>query len=118
MADNLEQTEEGAVAFAFASALARGDFTGAYGMLMSSRREATTPEMLRTKYEQMLSYAESAAENVDVMNIEHDMPWKAPGDVACVYTAITGDDFSEAVDLLICSDGDRLAIKEIWWGRP
>ena len=118
MADNLRETEEGAVAFAFASALVAGDFSRAYDMLGESVRQTTTAETLRTEYELMLSYAESQPTMMEVMAVNRDFAWMKPDDVATVYTAIYEDDFCEGVDVLLCRENSRIAIKEIIWGRP
>ena len=42
-------------------------------------------------------------------------PEKKKGDVGWVYVAIAGDDFSEAVTVVVAQVGDRLAIRSIEW---
>lgn len=118
MPDELSETEEGAIAFGFASALASGDFGKAHNMLAKTFRETMTPDDLRTHFDQMLSYAESKPTMIEVMAVSRNFSWMKPDELATVYTAINGDDFCEAVDLRICREDGRIAIKEVIWGRP
>ena len=45
-------------------------------------------------------------------------PDKRPGDVGWAYVSIVGDDFVEAVAVIIVEVGGELLIREIEWGRP
>jgi hypothetical protein len=43
---------------------------------------------------------------------------KTPQDFGWAYVAIGGTDYNEAVAVVVADDGERLAIREIEWGRP
>jgi hypothetical protein len=45
-------------------------------------------------------------------------PGKQPGDLGWAYVSIEGDDFNEAVFVLVCDVEGVPKIKEIRWGRP
>ena len=77
MADTLSETEEGAVAFAFASCHVAGDFNGAQSVA-ESVREMMTAETLRAHYERMLSYTESQPTMIEVMTVNRDFQaWRS-----------------------------------------
>jgi hypothetical protein len=43
---------------------------------------------------------------------------KKPEDFGWAYVAIGGIDYNEAVSVMVTEEGERLAIREIEWGRP
>jgi hypothetical protein len=50
--------------------------------------------------------------------ILEDWPAKEDGDVARIYVALNGEDFSQAAYLTIAEEDGENRIREIEWGRP
>jgi hypothetical protein len=55
---------------------------------------------------------------VEVIQETADWPTKAKEDVAWVYVALSGDGFSEAVNVLIAREDGHELIRSVEWGRP
>lgn len=47
-----------------------------------------------------------------------DWPDKKQGDVDWAYLGIEGEDFIEAVTVIVADAGSGLKIRDIQWGRP
>jgi hypothetical protein len=47
-----------------------------------------------------------------------EWPRKRPGDIGWVYVGIEGDDFIEAVTVVVADVDGALLIREVEWGRP
>jgi hypothetical protein len=109
------------VAVAFASALVAGDFDGAASMLASDLRRQLPPGSLREQFSAMFrGYAEGEPRAVhfdEEFQLE-EWPRKRPGDVGWAYVGIEGDDFVEAVSVVVADVGGKLLIREVTWGRP
>jgi hypothetical protein len=56
--------------------------------------------------------------DVEVIQETADWPTKAKEDVAWVYVALSGDGFSEAVNVLIAREDGHELIRSVEWGRP
>lgn len=110
------------VAVDFATALVRGDFVRAREFLAPPLHGAMPPEQLRSKLFGMFQgYASGLPRRIHfdpAHSHEEDWPDKKPGDVAWVYVSISGDDFNEAVTVIVAKVGGRLLIREIEWGKP
>src|SRR4051812_3397965 len=92
------------VAVAFASALVAGDFVGANALLAPELRSQLPPETLREELFAMFrGYADSdpRAIHFDEEFQMEDWPRKLPGDIGWVYVGIVGDDFVEAVAVVV-----------------
>ena len=109
------------VAVAFASALVDGDFARAETLLAPELRRHVTADALRQKlYAMFRSYANGEPMAVDFDEegqMEH-WPSKLPGDAGWVYVSISGDDFVEAVTVIVADVRGKYLIREIEWGRP
>lgn len=114
------QTPHGRIAREFANALVAGNFDQAHGMLSSAAKAEWGPEKLKAAFHQMLEYCESPPNFVQVMEVmtEWQYPAMQPNDVGWAYAAIAGDDWSEAVTVIVSSEGGRDVIRNIEWGRP
>lgn len=112
------KTPHGAVALAFASALAAGDFTRARELLAPEQRKAITSVELRGTYEAMISYGGTPADEVEVMNVMETWPAKEPGDIGWAYVAISGDGYGEGIAVVVAAVGSDLLVRDIEWGRP
>jgi len=106
------------IAFDFASALANNDFKKAHSLLCQDRQEEWTELWLKNNYKAMIEYGEGAANVVEVMEIMTDWPARKASQVMWVYVAIAGDDFSEAVTVIISENNGISRIQEIEWARP
>jgi hypothetical protein len=47
-----------------------------------------------------------------------EWPGKRSGDIGWAYVSIEGDDFVEAVSVVVSAVGDKHLIREVQWGRP
>src|SRR2546429_380241 len=87
------QTAHGKTAFAFARALADGDFDKAHQMLTKGLGSEFPPARLKERYEQMIAYAENAsAIEVDVIVTHEEWSAKQLSDVGWAYASISGRD--------------------------
>lgn len=112
------QSDYGQVALKFASALAHGDFDQAHRCICEKHKSDWSAAQLRTAYEGMIEYGDGSANFVEVMETMTDWPTRVEGDLGWVYVAIAGDDFSEAVAVIVSEDDGEQRIREIEWGRP
>jgi hypothetical protein len=101
----------------FAEHLVDQDFDSARTML--SRELPLSVADLREAYEGM-TYGHGADDSVRVvvMSSQSDMPNMGVGDLAWVYVAISGDQFNEAISVVVCDEGGIARIRELEWGRP
>jgi hypothetical protein len=109
------------VAVAFGTALVARDFSRAREMLTPALR-ATLPESeLEAKLVKMYrGYSDSDPSSCSFVpegTLER-WPQKQPGDLRWAYVSIEGDDFNEAVYVLVSDMAGELLIREISWGRP
>jgi hypothetical protein len=106
------------IAERFGTALAKGDFAGAHGLLTGQALQMYSPENLKEEVDQMTSYAPGPIQHVEVTEPWKDWPDRKPGDISTVYVALTSESFSEAVIVVVCSTPAGTRIREIDWGRP
>jgi len=109
------------VAVAFASALVDGDFARAESLLAPELRRRLTQEMLRENlYAMFRGYADGEPRDITFNEQFQTEEWPAKftGDVAWVYVGIEGDNFNEAVSVLVADVDGKLLIREVEWGRP
>ncbi len=109
------------VAVAFAAALVARDFSGARMMLSPPLRaqlsDSNLEEELASMYRGYAHGAPSRCQFVPEGSLE-TWPEKQPGDLGWAYVSIEGDDFNEAVYVLVSDVEGVPMIKEIQWGRP
>lgn len=109
------------VALDFTQALVDGNFERANSLLAPDIRGIMTPEQLQLDYEGMIDFyarPQSAHVVFDPQFTMTSWPDKRPGDVGWAYVSIVGDDFVEAVSVVIAEVQGELLIREIEWGRP
>jgi hypothetical protein len=109
------------VAVAFASALVDGDFVRAHQLLTPEVQRELTQEALRENlYAMFRGYSESEPTTIhfDENFQMENWPDKRPGDVGWAYVGILGDDFVEAVTVIVADVEGKLLIRDIEWGRP
>lgn len=109
------------IAIEFASALVDKDFARAEKLLCPELRQELMEDGLRTRFHRMFrGYSEGEPRSIhfDEEFQMEEWPGKQPGDVGWAYVSIEGDDFVEAVTVVVASFGGRYLIREIEWGRP
>ncbi len=109
------------VAVAFASALVEGDFERAHTLLAPSLRQALPPHALRDQlYAMFRGYADGEPRRIyfDEQFTMEDWPARAKGDLGWAYVGIEGDDFVEAVTVVVADVQGEQFIRDITWGRP
>ncbi len=114
-------TDHARVAIEFASALVEKDFTRAKALLTPELRQELTSEALRARlYGMFRRYSEGEPRSIhfDEKGQRDDWPGKQRGDIGWAYVSIEGDDFVEAVAVVVSAVGDRHLIREVKWGRP
>jgi hypothetical protein len=118
-ADRTEKPYE-QVAVDFATALVAGQFARASEMLTPALRREMTPHMLQEALNGMCAYSPGKPKRIhfDPQHSMENWPDKQPDDVGLTYVSISGDDFNEAVTVIVANVGGRHLIREIEWGRP
>jgi len=114
-------TPYASTAVAFASALVDADFDRAHSLLTPGLRADLTPADLRDRLHQMFSgYADGAPVrfHFDEEFCLEEWPDKQTGDVGWAYVSVEGEDFVEAVSVVVASVDGALLIRNIEWGRP
>ncbi|MFO0970378.1 MAG: hypothetical protein U0793_32920 [Gemmataceae bacterium] len=109
------------VAVDFAYTLVNAEFEGAHALLAPSLSGKLTPADLCDKLFGMFRlYAEGKPKRIhfDEQFAQTNWPGKLPGDVGWVYVGIEGDDFVEAVTVIVAEVEGKHLIREIEWGRP
>lgn len=109
-----------AVAAEFANAIVQQDYQGAWRLLTKEAQATHTPAAMKAAVEAMISYASGPirqAEVIEAAAVER-WPGQRSADLAVVYVALTGDSFSEAVELTISRQSEQRLIRDLAWGRP
>lgn len=115
------EPEDSKIATDFASALLGGDYNLAHSFLTPELQQHFSAEELGQEFHAMYSgYAEGKPTHIvfDPRSTMTDWPDKHPNDVGWAYVSIVGDDFVEAVAVVITEFEGDLLISEIEWGRP
>jgi hypothetical protein len=109
------------IATDFATALLEGDYELAHGFLAPELKQSMSPEDLHLEFKSMYSgYSDEEPIRIvfDPQFTMTNWPGKGPGDIGWVYVSIVGDDFVEAVTVVISEIEGESLISEIEWGRP
>jgi hypothetical protein len=109
------------VAASFAAALAKGNFDRAHASLTPELKQTMTPDCLKDEFYGMFrGYAVGEATHIsyDEGFATTDWPGKLPGDLGFLYVAIHGEDFNEAVTVIVNDLNGTPLIREVIWGRP
>ncbi len=109
------------VAVNFAMALVAGHYERARDFLTPALRLEWSAERLRASFTAMFSgYSTGRPRRIHFEpGFSHDdWPDKRSHDLGWVYVAIEGDDFNEAVSVIVAKSDGRALIREIEWGRP
>ena len=102
----------------FASALTNGEYDEAHQMLNPDMQKKHTADGLGKTFEAMVEYGGSPAKVDGFIETLEEWPDKEPDDVGWVYVSVSGDDYAEAVTVIVSTDRNGMSISSIEWGRP
>jgi hypothetical protein len=104
----------------FGDLIAGEDCQAAHTLLTTEAQSVHTAQEMKRRSESMRSYAPGPFRNVQVMEefMLEDWPAKQDGDVASIYISLEGDDFCEAVSVVVAAQDGDLRIRDLEWGRP
>jgi|ERR1051326_8457972 hypothetical protein len=104
----------------FGELLSIGDYESAQSLLTKETQAVNSPAYLKRNSEGMHRYAPGPITNVQTIEegFLEDWPDKQSADVACIYVALAGNNFNEAVYLTLAQEDGELRIRDIQWGRP
>lgn len=109
------------IAVEFAQALLEERWADARSLLNPKLQKKLTAAGVKKRFHEMFGgYADGPAKRVrfDPEFSMEDWPTKKEGDIGWAYVSVEGDDFVEAVTLVVSKVGPTLCIREIEWGRP
>lgn len=115
MANNYTQ-----LALVFANALIEGKFNKAYCFFSAELKVEYSVEVLKQRYETMVSYFLTPPRycQVEVLMDDWAYPLKQESDLVWVYVSINNDTDGEAVTIIISQEQSHFVISYIEWGRP
>jgi len=102
----------------FATALTNGEYDEAYQMLSPDMQQKHTADELGKTFEAMVEYGGSPAKVDGFIETLEEWPDKEPDDVGWVYVSVSGDDYAEAVTVIVSTNRNGMSISSIEWGRP
>ncbi|AIE76243.1 hypothetical protein [Synechocystis sp. PCC 6714] len=106
----------------FGNLLTQTDYTSAYALLSPELQQQYSPQTLRKTVEAMIDYGSgpirSAIVMVDCLLTEWQYPAMEANDVVWLYVSLEGEDFIEAVSLIVQHWEGKLVIRWLEWGRP
>lgn len=102
----------------FAAALTDGEYEAAFEMLSSDMQRKYSADELRNRFEAMVENGGSPAKVDGFIQTMEDWPDKKPDDVGWAYVSISGDDYAEAVTVIVSAGDYGMSISSIEWGRP
>jgi hypothetical protein len=122
----LRLLETADMALSFARALVAKEYEKASTMLTAALKRTCPPETLRKKLEEMIGYSgdekswPTYVQVVQGTDLSDMGKWlrKKKEDFGWAYVAIGGTGYNEAVSVMVSEERERLAIREIEWGRP
>ncbi|MBE9203072.1 hypothetical protein IQ218_05865 [Synechocystis salina LEGE 06099] len=106
----------------FGNYLAQGDYDEAHGLLCPALQQKYSPSTLQADVEAMIDYGSGPIQRAIVMAECLLTEWQYPpmeaNDLAWVYVSLEGEDFLEAVSVIVHQQEEKLAIRWLEWGRP
>jgi hypothetical protein len=106
----------------FGNYLTQADYDTAYTLLAPELQQQYSPQTLRQTVEEMISYGSSpintAIVMVDCLLTEWQYPPMETNDVVWLYVSLEGEDYLEAVSVIVHHREGILAIRWLEWGRP
>lgn len=106
----------------FGDRLAACDYGKAWDLLSPELKREYSPQTLQTTVEEMISYGSGPIQRAIVMTDCLLTEWQYPAmendDVMWLYVALEGEDFGEAVTVIVQYQDEKLVIRWLEWGRP
>lgn len=104
----------------FAQALVTGDYAAAHTYLSQQTQAACSPADLAQHYTNMTEYGSGPGQLDGHVQYEDMADWatRQNGDLGWVYISISGEDFLEAVTVIVSDEQGSPKIRQIEWGRP
>ncbi|AIE76322.1 hypothetical protein [Synechocystis sp. PCC 6714] len=106
----------------FGNYLTQADYDTAYTLLVPELQQQYSSQTLRQTVEEMISYGSGSIEKatviVDCLLTEWQYPTMEADDVVWLYVSLEGEDFAEAVSVIVQHREGKLAIRWLEWGRP
>jgi hypothetical protein len=121
MTEKTNMTEHATIAVAFAQALVDGDFDKAHALLTPDLQGTLTPGQIHRELHKMFElYADGKPRRIwfDQEFSCAAFPNKLADDLGWDYVGIEGDDFVEAVTVIVTNLNGKPLIRHIEWGRP
>jgi hypothetical protein len=108
------------IARQFGEHVAADEFESAHALLTLDAQKRHWPDVMRSAVKRMTAYADGPIRRVEVLDefTLHEWPAKQPDDIAWVYVSLEGDDFNEAVSVVLTQTTDGIRIRQLEWGRP
>jgi hypothetical protein len=106
------------VAVTFTKALVSRDYAAAYELTSKEYRDSTSLEAMQAAFEAIVPDDWKTVGPVEVGETMEAWPGKKPLDVGWAYVSIGGDVYSEAVTVVITSEGGELRVRTVEFGRP
>ncbi len=113
-----------AIAFAqqFGEALVQADYNTAYAYLSPNLQQAYSTQSLQQTVETMIAYGSGpilrAIAMTDCLLTEWQYPPMEPQDVLWLYISLEGQDFMEAVAVIVRQQEEKFTLRWLEWGRP
>ena len=115
---NAADNEHGRLATDFASALKDERFGDAHALLTGPLQLVMPLDTLAEAYREMISYGSGPTTDIELMHTMEEWPGRQDADLGWAYVAMWGDDFSEAVTVIVHAGVDGPRVRQIEWGRP
>ena len=106
------------VALAFTKALADRDYGAAYALTSTEYQKSTSLEDMQAALETIVPIDWTHVGPVEVGETMENWPGKQPSDVGWAYVSVGGDEYSEAIALVVALEGDVLSVRTVEFGRP
>jgi hypothetical protein len=109
------------IALQFGEYLVAGEFERAHELLAPNLAASLTSQDLRSPLVAMYSYAsgdQPVKASFDPQFAWEAWPQKQAGDLGGAYVSILGDEFVEAVTVIVAAVNGQPRIRQIEWGRP
>jgi hypothetical protein len=116
-----EETPHGAVALAFAEAVAKNQYDPAYSMLSETLQTSTSANQIADDYAAMIGWYECPPENLpelEIIKVSDEQSSRLENGMEWVYVSMSNDYYCEAVSVVIAEEQGKKVICEIDWGRP
>lgn len=113
-----KETPETKLAVEFAEAVGSGHYDRAHSFLASSLRSTLSVAQLKSDFTNMTGYGSGAPTTIAATVTMDSWPDKKSEDLKWVYVAMANDTYSEAVTVVVASEGGKPVIRSVEWGRP